>query len=97
MSKFVQKLFLSLPLLSIKTKKKDWRNDGMNKRLLFNFQVATRASIIRAVNSTNARKRDSMLLTVPGVPTTVPVPVGSASPLAAPLEKLIDTVDELVD
>ena len=30
-----------------------------------------------------------MLLTVPGVTTAVPV--GSASPLAAPLEKLIDT------
>ena len=30
-----------------------------------------------------------MLLTVPGVTTTIPV--GSASPLAAPLEKLIDT------
>jgi len=36
-----------------------------------------------------------MLLTAFGVLTTVPV--GSARPLAAPLEKLIDTVDELVD
>jgi len=36
-----------------------------------------------------------MLSTVFGVSTTVPV--GSASPLAAPLEKLIDTVDELLD
>lgn len=48
-----------------------------------------------AVKLINAKKRASMLLTVFGVSTTVPV--GSASPLAAPLEKLIDTVDELVD
>jgi hypothetical protein len=34
MSKFIQKLFFSLPLLSIKTKKKDWRKDGVNKRLV---------------------------------------------------------------
>lgn len=60
----------------------------------FHFQAA-RASIITAVKLINAKKRASMLLTVFGVSTTVPV--GSASPLAAPLEKLIDTVDKLVD
>jgi len=70
---------------------KNWNEQVLD---LFNFQAA-RASIIIAVKLINAKKRASMLLTVFGVSTMVPV--GSASPLAAPLEKLIDTVDELVD